>query len=134
MQEVVQNAWKIQIQGSNMFKLQSKVKYSRKYLLEWRKVENTNARKKINDIKGQIDRLKEKGGEREWSRWGELKVQLEEAYKEEEKYWSKKSKVNWLQKGHRNTKYFHAVTTQKRVRNKIEKLINRVRSAWVIMH
>lgn len=52
-----QNAWKIQVQGSKMCKLNSKVKYSRKHLLEWRKVENTNARKKINDIKGQMDRF-----------------------------------------------------------------------------
>lgn len=38
---------------------------------------------------------------------------------EEEIYWKQKSRLTWLRSGDRNTRYFHAVTRGKRIRNTI---------------
>lgn len=45
------------------------------------------------------------------------------AYKQEETFWHQKSRVQWLQEGDQNTKFFHAFTMQRRKRNSIEKLV-----------
>lgn len=42
----------------------------------------------------------------------------------EEKFWEQKSRVTWLQKRDRNTKFFHVFTLVRRTTNKIEGLFN----------
>ena len=37
-------------------------------------------------------------------------------------FWKQKSRVFWLREGDRNTKFFHALTKQRRARNKITQL------------
>lgn len=51
-------------------------------------------------------------------RWKQLKILLNKAYKREEEYWSKTARV--AKGGEKNTKYFHAITTERRKRNRIE--------------
>lgn len=60
----------------------------------------------------------------DWDRWRILKSILDEAYKSKEEYWNRKSRVIWLQEGEKNTKFFHAVTSERRKRNIIEMLRN----------
>lgn len=50
--------------------------------------------------------------------------QLEVAYKVEKEYWAKKYRVEWLQEGDNNTRFFHEVTAQRRVRNRIDSMEN----------
>lgn len=52
-------------------------------------------------------------------------MRLNEAYKNEETYWRQKSRVQWLQEGDQNYKFFHAYTVQRRKVNHIERL-NRI--------
>lgn len=59
-----------------------------------------------------------------------LKWNLCSAFREEELYWRQKSRTLWLKDGDRNTKFFHAVTKQRRARNRITKLKN-PRGGWV---
>lgn len=59
-------------------------------------------------------------GERNWTKWRQLKTHLQEAYKAEEEYWQKKSMIRWLKEGDRNKKYFHVATAERRKRNKLE--------------
>ncbi|XP_010513204.1 PREDICTED: uncharacterized protein LOC104789164 [Camelina sativa] len=49
----------------------------------------------------------------------DIERKLKEAYRDEELYWQQKSRKFWLRVGDKNTKYFHASTKQRRVRNKI---------------
>ena len=44
---------------------------------------------------------------------------LQEAYKDEEEYWHQKNRNMWHSSGDLNTKFYHALTKQPRVRNKI---------------
>ena len=49
---------------------------------------------------------------------------LSDALKAEEIFWKQKSRVFWLRKGDRNTKKIHALTKQRRARNKITQLLD----------
>lgn len=61
---------------------------------------------------------------RNWSEWRQLQHKLGEKYRKEEVYWCHKFKIQWLQEGDQNTKFFHAYASRKRRRNCIEKLVN----------
>jgi hypothetical protein len=52
----------------------------------------------------------------------ELQPQLEERRTQEEILWRKKSRVQWLKEGEKNTKFFHRAMVHRRLINKITHL------------
>lgn len=48
-----------------------------------------------------------------------LRVQLAEAHQDEERYWRKRSREQWLREGDMNTAYFHNVVKGRKIRNNI---------------
>ncbi|CAL8168851.1 unnamed protein product [Prunus armeniaca] len=60
----------------------------------------------------------------------ELVKEFNDVLEQEAVFWRQKSRVNWLQKGDRNTKFFHLTTIIRRRRNKIERLKN-IAGDWV---
>ncbi|CAN1163366.1 hypothetical protein LINPERHAP2_LOCUS24999 [Linum perenne] len=51
-----------------------------------------------------------------------LLAEIECIWKEEEALLCKRAKVNWLQQGDRNSKFFHAAVRYRKQRNQITKL------------
>ena len=49
----------------------------------------------------------------------EVSRKLQEAYRDEEEYWHQKSRNMWHSSGDLNTKFYHALTKQRRIRNRI---------------
>ena len=49
----------------------------------------------------------------------EVSRKLQDAYKDEEDYWHQKSRNMWYTSGVLNTKFYHALTKQRRIRNRI---------------
>ena len=49
----------------------------------------------------------------------ELSRKLQDAYKDEEDYWHQKSQNMWYTSGDLNTKFYHTLTKQRRIRNRI---------------
>ncbi|CAN1178605.1 Transposon TX1 uncharacterized 149 kDa protein [Linum perenne] len=47
---------------------------------------------------------------------------LDELWRKEERFWKQRARINWLNFGDRNTKFFHAATVQRKLRNAIVKL------------
>lgn len=94
--DVIQDGWNVDVEGSRMFKLHKRVKHCRERLLEWRKKENTNSKIQIENIRGQMARMQDEGGQREWDSWYKLRTQLDEAYKADDEFWTRKSRVEWL--------------------------------------
>ena len=54
----------------------------------------------------------------------EVSRKLKEAYRDEELYWEQKSRTLWHTCGDRNTKFYHALTKQRRIQNRIIGLYN----------
>lgn len=51
-----------------------------------------------------------------------IREELNELIAQENTYWHQRSKISWLKDGDRNSKYFHAVASQRRRSNEIQKL------------
>ncbi|KAF7828452.1 reverse transcriptase [Senna tora] len=52
----------------------------------------------------------------------EIKKKIDDLWKQEEMYWHARSRVKWLRHGDQNTRYFHAITVQRRNRNRIVRM------------
>lgn len=119
-EDLINDVWKQDSQVSRMYRLQQKLKSCKQNLITWRKLDQTNSRKEKELIQKEMEGMQLKGEDRDWNKWKQLKGCLQEAYQEEKDLWAKKARVNWLQEGDRNTKYFHAVTAERRKRNRLD--------------
>ena len=95
----------------------------RKALSEWRKQHNVNSAKLVEDLKEKVEGLYANNNAPTEEIAAALK-ELSDALKAEEMFWKQKSRVFWLREGDRNTKFFHALTKQRRARNKITQLLD----------
>ena len=120
--EVIRIAWEQQVEGSRMYQVATKIKNCRVALLKWKNNFQANSRDKIELIKKQLCDLKEVRGNSRNISMAALKKELSKAYKEEEKHWQQKSRIQWLKEGDKNTKFFHASVQGKRRRNSLHKL------------
>ena len=93
----------------------------RRTIARWRRENPSNSEKKIETIKEQLEKAQSDpsipSGEILNLKWN-----LCAAFREEELYWRQKNRALWLKDGDRNTKFFHAITKQRRARNRIVKL------------
>nr|XP_027090317.1 uncharacterized protein LOC113711350 [Coffea arabica] len=125
---VVKNAWGKDQHGSRMFKVVRRIKECRLALIDWHRTTKGNSRAVIQELKGQLKALRE---QEEWDKGtaANLKLQLSKAYKDEELYWSQKSRSRWLKEGDKNTAYFHLSVMAKRKRNRIN-MLQKANGEW----
>ncbi|XP_071902586.1 uncharacterized protein [Coffea arabica] len=88
-----------------------------------------NAKVKIQEIKEQLKTAREADELRTKGVITNLKLQLSKAYKDEELYWSQKSRSRWLKEGDKNTAYFHQSVMAKRKRNRIN-ILQKTDGEW----
>ncbi|KAG7534390.1 Ribonuclease H-like superfamily [Arabidopsis thaliana x Arabidopsis arenosa] len=100
-----------------------RVKNCRRSISKWKKSNSTNSEKLIKELQDKIDSAQEDDSISAEELLG-LKWKLCDAYREEEIFWKLKSRETWYQEGDQNTKFFHAITKQRRARNKILGLLN----------
>ena len=93
----------------------------RQNISQWKRHNKSNAAERILVLRNKLDKatvsnmisLQEKT---------KIREELNQAYLEEEIFWKQKSRLTWLRSGDRNTRYFHAVTRGKRIRNTISSI------------
>lgn len=76
--------------------------------------EKGNTCEDIKIIQKEMETMQSEWGGKNLERWKQHKTHLSEAYKNEEEYCSRKTRVNWLGEDDRNTHYFYAVTAEKK--------------------
>ena len=95
----------------------------RKALSQWKRERDINSAKMIEDLKAKVDNLYS-DNEATNEEIVEALKELIDALKAEERFWRQKSRMLWLLEGDLNTKFFHAITKQRRARNKITSLLD----------
>lgn len=93
IEEFVWEVWSQQVWGTVMFRLQQKLKRCKVKCIEWRKRRKLNFREEIELIQKEMESMQELGGESNWPRGNQLNILLEQAYKCEKEFWSKKSRL-----------------------------------------
>ena len=111
-------AWQANQQGTPMFKVTKKLKKCKKMLKSWSKehfgsVKSQIAKKK--KLLWKAGELAAKGGE--YKPVVTLRRDLNVFLDKESRMWRQRTRTQWLAKGDKNTKYFHAVATQRKRKN-----------------
>ncbi|XP_027088449.1 uncharacterized protein [Coffea arabica] len=120
--QVIKEAWDKNVEGSRMFHIKTKVRNCRIALLRWSNKSNKNSRKRIESIKEKLDQIQGTSLPSIRKEKASLKMQLKEAYKDEEMFWSQKARLRWLQEGDKNTQFFHAQVNSRRKMNRMQQL------------
>ena len=95
----------------------------RRALSQWRRQNNVNSEKLVEELKEKVEDLYSNDDATSEEIADALK-ELSTALKAEEMIWRQKSRVLWLRKADRNSKYFHALVKQRRARNRITQLLD----------
>lgn len=105
--------------------VQARLINCRNVLRRWSRVAYPNSRKRIDALMKEVEGIKsgilnsEKVIEIE-----RITKEVEKLWEIEEKYWGQRSRLNWLKFGDQNSRFFHAVTAQRRQRNKVTRIRN----------
>ena len=101
--------------------LVQRLRNCRYQISRWKRQNRNNAEEKIGALWASLDKAVNSAVVTQQRRT-EIREELNQAYLEEEEYWKQKSRINWLRSGDRNTRYFHAVTKGRRIKNTINSL------------
>lgn len=109
--EAVNRTWKNQ--GSGQASLMSKITDCRKAISVWKRQAKPSSALRIQELHYQIDAASRQEQFKK-EELENLRNELNEEYYNEELFWWQKCRLNWLRAGDRNTKFFHAVTKNRR--------------------
>ena len=107
----------------------AKISNCRHEIAKWRKNNPPYGKEKISDLQKALEEV-QTDDTRSHEDIMEVSRKLQEAYKDEEEYWHQKSRNMWYSSGDLNTKFYHALTKQRRVRNRIVGLHD-VEGNWI---
>ncbi|XP_022558258.1 uncharacterized protein LOC111206163 [Brassica napus] len=122
LRQVILEGWKSPDLPPNV-SIMEHISSCRRALCEWRRQNNVNSAKLVEELKEKVEGLYADDNATTEEIAAALK-ELSYALKAEEMFWKQKSRVFWLREGDRNTKFFHALTKQRRARNKITQLLD----------
>ena len=95
-----------------------KISNCRSKIAKWRINNPPYGTEKINDLQKALEEV-QTNNYRSQEDILEISRKLQETYKDEEEYWHQKSRNTWYSSGDLNTKFYHVLTKQQRVRNRI---------------
>ncbi|CAL9028919.1 unnamed protein product, partial [Prunus brigantina] len=106
---VVAQQWAKVVRGPQCAQMHGKLIWVQKGLLDWKRREWRNSHVRIDALWTDL-RAEYQKTEFDSSTVKEMEFNLQSALQEEEIYWKLKSRVQWLKKGEKNTKFFHTKT------------------------
>ncbi|KAJ9128883.1 hypothetical protein P3X46_034379 [Hevea brasiliensis] len=121
--KIINSSWNFPIRGSPMFSLTQKLKWCSANLSRWSKRQLTEGKQEMMWLQKQLEVINgnpmdenNKAKEEAIVSW------IHQLWKAEEIHWKQRSRVQWLQEGDKNTRFFHLSTIQRRQRNYIHRL------------
>ncbi|XP_010481107.1 PREDICTED: uncharacterized protein LOC104759943 [Camelina sativa] len=105
------------------------LKKCRSCLSKWKTQNPINSARRIQELKAQIHQAYNTSPVN-LNHIKVLKTELTNVYRMEEEYWKTKSRIQWLQAGDRNTRFFHAKTKQRRSYNRISAITDTHGKVW----
>ena len=109
--------------------LMQRVANCRKAISGWKKTAKPNSAIRIQELHHRMDEASRRNlyvpGELK-----QLRQELNEEYYNEEIFWRQKSRLDWLKARDQNTRFFHAVTKNRRAQNQIHSLVDADGKEW----
>lgn len=115
--DVIQLAWSTPVHGSSFFSVFKRVQSCQIALTNWKRRKRGDESSTVEGIKDRIFALSNGSNSPPIGEIQKLKWQLQQFWDKEEMFWRQKSRINWLQHGDKNRKFFHASVMQRRARN-----------------
>ena len=125
--EMVSRGWQEQEGGNLSF--MSRIARCRKQISQWKRSAKPNSALRIREIQYKLYMATRQTGD-DPGEISRLRSELNEEYLNEEVFWWQQCRLNWIRAGDRNTKYFHAVTKNRRAQNKIHSLVDDFEKEW----
>jgi len=123
---LVQNTW-LTTSGDSVLKLQSTLNQ----LYDWGQTRFGDIPRKVKHLQEHLERLKNKvHNEESLINIKSIEKELDTVLKEEEMWWAQRAKINWLQHGDLNTKYFHYKASQRKRKSTIYNIKDNVGNLW----
>ncbi|XP_038985517.1 uncharacterized protein LOC120111723 [Phoenix dactylifera] len=123
--EIVRAAWGVPVRGDAMYRVSRLLELTKRRLKRWNQEEVGNIFRRIEEAEEAIAKLQTQeageGGLAE-EELGELRSLLamhDSLLRQQEILWRQKSRVQWIQEGDRNTRFFHQAAVIRRHRNRI---------------
>lgn len=119
--ETIREAW-VNSRTSGRLSLLDSLGEVRRSLGKWKRENEMNSKERLMKLRHELE-LETGSLAPSWERVRDLKLEIGKAFKEEEDFWSQKSRDKWLVVGDNNTSFFHASVKATRQRNYISKLV-----------
>ncbi|XP_030936396.1 uncharacterized protein LOC115961577 [Quercus lobata] len=131
-QEVIEQAWNIEVWGSQLSRLCKKQDATKEALHKWNEEIFGNIQMQISLLMQKFKEIQGNTSSKENNRLETgLQNELNEWLYRSEVLWRQKSRELWLKEGDKNSKFFHLSTIIRRRRNTIEAIKNNS-GDWVI--
>ena len=122
---IIDEAWKEEVEGSDLLKLCTKQLNTQMALKKWNKEVFGHCQRRIDVLLTKIqDIQKEDCMEENCRKEAHLQAELNEWLLRNEILWKQKSREVWLKEGDKNSKFFHLSTIIRRRRNSIDAIKN----------